>query len=79
MDIQTEKLDIINWLINLNDESVINKIKALKSDNQIPNSEVFFNEYPNLKSHLDARLEEKTENFTSGRSALKKIRAKYEL
>ena len=31
MDIQAEKLELIEWLANLNDASVIDKIKAIKS------------------------------------------------
>jgi hypothetical protein len=34
MDIQTEKLDLITWLTQLNDESVINEIKALRKERQ---------------------------------------------
>lgn len=31
MDIQAEKLELIEWLANLNDARVIDKIKAIKS------------------------------------------------
>ena len=31
MDIQSEKLELIEWLANLNDAAVIDKIKAIKS------------------------------------------------
>lgn len=31
MDIQAEKLELIEWLANLNDATVIDKIKAIKS------------------------------------------------
>ncbi|GAB1445438.1 hypothetical protein MASR2M41_11320 [Flammeovirgaceae bacterium] len=31
MDIQAEKLKLIEWLTNLNDTTVIDKIKAIKS------------------------------------------------
>jgi hypothetical protein len=34
MDIQTEKLDLITWLTQLNDESVIKEIKALRKEKQ---------------------------------------------
>ncbi len=29
MDIQTKKLDLIQWLVQLNDEQLLNKIQAL--------------------------------------------------
>ena len=34
MDLQTKKLDLINWLISLNDNTIINKIYALKKKNR---------------------------------------------
>ena len=32
MDIQTKKLDLIQWLIQLNDEQLLNKIQALQAE-----------------------------------------------
>lgn len=32
MDIQTKKLDLIQWLIQLNDEHLLNKIQALQAE-----------------------------------------------
>ena len=32
MKIQTEKLDLIEWISRLNDNSVINKLKQIKED-----------------------------------------------
>jgi hypothetical protein len=34
MDAQTEKIDLITWLTQINDVSVINEIKALKKKSQ---------------------------------------------
>lgn len=34
MDVQTEKIDLITWLTQINDVSVINEIKALKKKSQ---------------------------------------------
>ncbi len=33
MDIQIEKYKLIEWLMNLEDESVISKLKAIKNNN----------------------------------------------
>lgn len=33
MDIQATKLDLINWLTSLSDESIISKILAIRTDN----------------------------------------------
>lgn len=32
MNIQTEKLDLIEWISKLNDNSIINKLKQVKED-----------------------------------------------
>ncbi len=32
MDIQTKKLDLIQWLVQLNDEQLLNKIQALQKE-----------------------------------------------
>lgn len=32
MDIQAEKLDLISWMIQLSDETMIQKIKALRNE-----------------------------------------------
>lgn len=32
MDIQTKKLDLIQWLIQLDDEQLLNKIQALQKE-----------------------------------------------
>ena len=32
MDIQTKKLDLIQWLFQLNDEQLLNKIQALQKE-----------------------------------------------
>lgn len=32
MDIQTKKLDLIQWLIQLNDERLLKKIEALQAE-----------------------------------------------
>lgn len=32
MDIQTKKLDLIQWLIQLNDDRVLSKIEALQTE-----------------------------------------------
>jgi len=33
MDIQAQKLDLINWLVNLKDEIIINKLYSIKQNN----------------------------------------------
>jgi len=35
MDIQIEKYKLIEWLMNLKDETVISKIKSIKNDSSI--------------------------------------------
>ena len=32
MDIQTKKLNLIQWLVQLNDEQLLNKIQALQNE-----------------------------------------------
>jgi len=33
MDIQAQKLDLINWLVNLKDEIILNKLYSIKRNN----------------------------------------------
>ena len=79
MDIQTIKLDLINWLIHLKDEAIINKINSIKNNDNLNPNNNFFEGHPELKDVLEERLKEKTTDFVDARSSLNKLRTKHEL
>lgn len=70
-ELQNDKLSIINWITQLQDHSLIEKIKELMADNKQLSKEV--------KQMLDKRLKEDKSTYTPARESLNKIRSKYEL
>lgn len=62
MDIQSEKLELINWLTSLNDQSIIAKIKALRSEKEETS---LSSEHKNI---LDQRLASHSEDPEKGSS-----------
>ncbi|AGC75204.1 hypothetical protein LX97_02419 [Nonlabens dokdonensis] len=78
MDIHTVKLDLINWLVNLQDEAVINILQSIKNNKQ-DSIDALISENKELQRLLSHRLEEKTSDFTDARSSLKKLKHQYGL
>jgi len=76
MDLQTIKLDLINWLVNLKDEATISSIQSIKDKDSV---DQVLEDNEQLKQLLDNRLEEKTEDFVDARASLNAIKAQYEL
>ena len=54
MNIQTEKLDLIEWISKLNDTSIIDKLRQVKED------------YSNSKDWWDALEKEEIESINRG-------------
>ena len=78
MDVQTIKLDLINWITSLNDTDVIDKIKSIKN-NDANLVDALFEENKQVKQLLDERLKEKTTDFIDARASLKSIREQHGL
>ena len=79
MDTQAVKLDLISWLVNLKDESVIHKIRAIKNEKGSDLIDNILKENRSIKKLLDSRLEEKTTDFKDGNTVLKNLREEYGL
>ncbi len=60
MDIQTLKIDIIHWLTQLNDKNVLEKIQALKKEEDIE-----------LSSDQQVELEKRLEKYERGEMKFK--------
>ena len=70
-EFQNDKLSIINWITQLQDHRLIEKIKELMTNNeQLPKE---------VKQMLDDRLQEDKNTYTPARESLNKIRSKYGL
>ena len=76
MNVHTAKLDPINWLVHLNDETRINMLQSIKQRKQDA-IDTLINEYNDLQQLLDKRLEEKTADFVDARSSLNKVRHRH--
>lgn len=74
MDLRAEKLDLIQWLAQLSDESIISKIKELRNKNAIDT-----NLSADHKDILDERLashETKPESGSSWNEVKQRIASK---
>ena len=60
MDIQTLKIDIIHWLTQLNDKNVLEKIQALKKEEDIE-----------LSSDQQVELEKRLNKYVRGEMKIK--------
>ena len=73
-NIQNTKIELIKWLTNLNNESLIQKIADLKENN----SNDWWNEISaNEKSSIDAGLSDAKKGKLSSNSLAKKIYEKW--
>lgn len=74
MDLKTEKLDIIQWLIGVTDASIVAKISALRADK--PD---WWDELPDvIKQDVELALKEADKgNGRSHEDVMKEIRADY--
>lgn len=79
MDIQAVKLDLINWITNLKDDSVIRKIRAIKNENGSDLIDTILKENRGIKQLLDKRLKEKTTDFMDADTVLKNLREEHGL
>ncbi|QJP34261.1 hypothetical protein F0365_07500 [Nonlabens sp. Ci31] len=73
MDVQTAKLELINWLVNLKDEAVISTLQSIKNSKQ-DSIDSFIDSNNDVQQLLDNRLEENAADFIDARSSLKKLR-----
>ena len=71
MDIQTLKIDIIHWLTQLNDKNVLEKIQALKKEEDI---ELSSDQQVELEKRLNkyVRGEMKFKSWEETRASVKK-------
>ncbi|WP_213521435.1 hypothetical protein [Nonlabens sp.] len=76
MNVYTAKLDPINWLVHLNDETRINTLQSIKNSKQDA-IDTLINENNDLQQLLDKRLEEKTADFVDARSSLNEVRHRH--
>ena len=63
MNLQTRKLNIIQYLINITDENIFNKIESTILESQQQNKKTL---KPYTKKQLIARAEESNKNYISG-------------
>ena len=64
MNIQSEKLNLIQWLTTLNDVNIINRIKTLQSEYQ----DISQSEDEILKEKLTSRAIKANEDIKAGRT-----------
>ena len=78
MDLQTAKLDLIDWLIHLKDQKMIHKLTSIKN-NEIDQIDQLFEQNDQVSKLLDKRLEEKATDFSDAHTSLSKIREQHGL
>ena len=71
MDIQAEKLHLIQWLIELNDKSMIEKLKALKEEKPIYWEELSLEEQLSINKGLSEVVNGEVEDRSEVREQLK--------
>tara|TARA_B100000780_G_C21068681_1_gene429882 strand:- start:671 stop:901 length:231 start_codon:yes stop_codon:yes gene_type:complete len=72
MDIQAEKLHLIQWLIELNDESMIEKLKALREEKPIHWEELSLEEQLSINKGISEVRNGEVEDRSEVREQLKR-------
>ena len=72
--LQSDKLNIINWITEIQDYSILEKIKALMGSDNNP-YEISFEQ----QQILDERLMENKSNFIPARESLNQLQKQYDL
>ncbi len=77
MDVNTKKLDLIEWLLNLKDEATLEKVYSLKNDT----TKDWYNELPEAakKSIKQGQKEAREGKVTPHDQVMERIRAKYNI
>ena len=78
MDLQSAKLDLIDWLISINDEQMIQKLTSIKN-NDTDQIDHLFKQDGQVSQILDKRLEEEATDFVDAQTSLREIRKSYGL
>ena len=78
MDIQAIKLDLINWLTDLQDEKVISLLKTIKDDRE-NDLDTLLENNASLQKLLDNRLQEDPADYENAQTSLANIREQYGL
>jgi len=76
MDIQTEKLDLIEWISKLNDSSVIKKLRSIK-ENYSKSKDWYDDLDEEERASIDRGLKDIDEGRLNGHDAAQKIYEKY--
>ena len=65
MNIPVEKLNLIEWLIHLQDQKVLDKVKALKAQHEVKDKKKKLD--PRILAEMVARAEASEEAIAAGR------------
>ena len=76
MNIQTEKLDLIEWITKLNDSSIIEKLRAIKS-NYVHSPDTWDNLHKEEIESIERGLKDLDEGRVHSHETARNIYAKY--
>ena len=64
MDVALKKVELIEWLVKLKDESILSRVEALKKGNL---EQIYLSRIPKKPSDLQEKLDHSNEDIAAGR------------